>query len=73
MAKIGLIPDSNRNNIIDSLIVLSKYCNCYEAFKARLKNSGVKKHRQNGIESFLRILEASDSDILDWYEKVLLH
>lgn len=67
--KIGFVPESNRNNVVKSLIVLSKYLGCLLQFKDSLKNCGIKAHKQNSIESFLRVLSDSDSDILDWYEK----
>jgi len=67
--KISLVPESNRNNVIKALVVLSKFSGCYEQFSKTLKNCGVQLHKQSSIESFLRILKASDSDILDWYAK----
>ena len=67
--EISLVPESNRNNVIKALIVLSKFLGCYEQFSHELKNCGVQCHKQSSIESFLRILKASDSDILDWYVK----
>jgi intergrase/recombinase len=36
-----------------------------------MKNYGIRIHRQSAVESFLRIMKASNSDILDWYEKAL--
>jgi hypothetical protein len=38
-----------------------------------MKNYGIKIHRQSTVESFLRIMKASNSDILDWYKKALVH
>jgi tetratricopeptide (TPR) repeat protein len=70
---IDLIKQSNRNNVIKALITLSKYLGCYTEFKAKMKNYGIKIHRQSAVESFLRIMKASNSDILDWYEKALVH
>ena len=71
MSKIAAIPKTNADNTIDALTALSKYLGCYEQFKQQLKNYDIKRHKQNCIESFLRILSASDSDILDWYNKAL--
>jgi intergrase/recombinase len=70
---IDLIKQSNRNNVIKALITFSKYMGCYTEFKAKMKNYGIKIHRQSAVESFLRIMKASNSDILDWYEKALVH
>ena len=38
-----------------------------------MKNYGIRIHRQSAVESFLRIMKASNSDILDWYDKALKH
>jgi intergrase/recombinase len=70
---IDLIKQSNRNNVIKALITLSKYLGCYTEFKAKMKNYGIKIHRQSAVESFLRIMKASNSDILDWYQKAMEH
>jgi len=70
---IDLIRQSNRNNVIKALITLSKYLGCYTEFKAKMKNYGIKIHRQSAVESFLRIMKASNSDILDWYGMALKH
>jgi intergrase/recombinase len=66
---VSLVPTSNRNNVIKALTVLSKFTGQHEQFKSSLKNFGIKLHKQNGIESFLRMLKANESDILDWYVK----
>ena len=69
---LGLsVSDAVRNNIIKALVAYSKFIGCYEQFRNRLKNCGVHYKKQNAIESFLRILRASDSDILDWYAKAM--
>ena len=46
---------------------------CYTEFKAKMKNYGIRIHRQSAVESFLRIMKASNSDILDWYGMTLKH
>jgi intergrase/recombinase len=69
--KLSFIPETNRDNVTKSLIALSKFVGQHQQFKAQLSNYGIKTHKQNSIESFLRILRVSDSDILDWYEKAV--
>jgi intergrase/recombinase len=64
---IELVRESNRNNIIKSLSVLSKFLGLSNEFKAKMQSYGIKRTRQDAMTSFLRILRASDSDILDWY------
>lgn len=60
---------SVRNNVVKALIALSKFLGCYEEIRGKLKICGVKFQKQNSIESFLRILRASESDVLAWYDK----
>jgi len=67
--QLDILKPTIRNNVIKSLIVLSKYLGISNQFKDSLKNYGVKLHKQDAVESFLRILKASDSDILEWYVK----
>jgi hypothetical protein len=53
------------------LIIFSKYLGIHEKFKNRLKNYGIKPHRQNTYDSFIRILNSNtnDNDILKWYNE----
>jgi len=67
--QLDILKPTIRNNVIKSLIVLSKFLGISNQFKDSLKNYGVKLHKQDAVESFLRILKASDSDILEWYVK----
>ncbi len=46
---IDLIKQSNRNNVIKALITLSKYMGCYTEFKAKMKNYGIRIHRQSDL------------------------
>ncbi|MCK4434646.1 hypothetical protein KAU92_04075 [Candidatus Bathyarchaeota archaeon] len=48
---------------------MSKYLGVHEQFKQNLKNHGVKPAKHDAIKSFLRILKASNSNILEWYKK----
>jgi hypothetical protein len=68
---LDLLKPTIRNNIIKSLIVLSKYQGIHEQFRTTMKNYGIKLHKQDALQSFLRILKASNSDILDWYQKAI--
>jgi intergrase/recombinase len=59
---------SVKNNAIHSLIIFSKYLGIHETFKNKLKNYGIKSHRQNTYDSFMRILGSNGkTDILQWY------
>jgi intergrase/recombinase len=70
-AEINNIPVSIRSNVIKSLIVLSKYLGECEAFRSKLKNHGIKTSRPDSLNAFLRILNATNSDIMIWYNEAL--
>jgi len=63
---IDMLRASVKNNTIKSLIVLSKFLGLHKQFKERLDNYGLKTTRPDSLDSFLRILKASDSDVLLW-------
>jgi intergrase/recombinase len=58
-----------RNNIVKALSAYARFTGCYEQFRAKLRSCGIHYHKQSAIEAFLRIMKASESDILDWYAK----
>ena len=68
LRELDNLNNSVKNNAIHSLIIFSKYTGLHETFKNRLKNYGIKSHRQNTYDSFLRILNSNvKSDVLEWY------
>jgi intergrase/recombinase len=67
---IDLIKQTNKNNVIKSLSVLTKFLGLSTEFNSKLHDYGVKRYRTDSLQTFLRILKASDSDILDWYTSV---
>jgi intergrase/recombinase len=50
---------------------LSKYLGLHQDFKQKLKNHGIKTTTQNSLSSFLRILNANNTDILKWYNEAI--
>jgi intergrase/recombinase len=70
-AEINNIPVSIRSNVIKSLIVLSKYLGECEVFRSKLKNHGIKTSRPDSLKAFLRILNASNSDAMTWYNSAV--
>jgi len=60
-----------KNNVIKSLIILSKYLGFHENFKQKLKNHGIKTTTPNSLRSFLRILNANNTDTLKWYNEAI--
>jgi intergrase/recombinase len=72
LRELDNLNNSIKNNAIHSLIIFSKYTGLHETFKNRLKNYGIKSHRQNTYDSFLRILGSNGkSDILEWYNDTI--
>ena len=54
-----------------ALVALSKYLGCYEVFKARMNQFGLKWEGYDNFDSFLRIMQNKQSDVLKWVEKCL--
>jgi intergrase/recombinase len=71
LRELDNLNNSIKTNAIHSLIIFSKYLGLHEEFKNRLKNYGIKPHRQNTYDSFIRILNSNtnDNDILKWYNE----
>jgi intergrase/recombinase len=54
-----------KNNVLKSLVALSKFLGVYEEFRAKVKSYGVKWSYQNSVDSFLRMIKAEDG-LIDW-------
>jgi len=61
---------SKRNNVLKSVIALSKYLGIYPQFKTMLANHGFKWETQNSFESFLRIIKPKE-DLDKWVRACL--
>jgi len=60
-----------KEHAIKSLIVLSKFLGKYEQFKNALKQNGIRTEKHdNGLNSFIRILNAQNSDIIKWLDNI---
>jgi len=57
---------SKKNNVLKALIALSKYLGVYEQFKLRKANHGIKWEKQDALESFLRIINSKEDDLMKW-------
>jgi hypothetical protein len=65
---ISILPISIRSNILKAMVNLTKYLGCYEEFKVRLRNHGVKWINQDdSFNSFLRIVNNNHSNLGEWY------
>ena len=51
---------------VKALSLFSKFEGSYSQFKSNLSEYGIKLERPNGLNAFLRILNANNSDILQW-------
>jgi hypothetical protein len=70
LQEIELLPATIRNNAIKSLVILSKFLGFYKKFSERLKAFDIKTTRPDTLNAFLRILNASNSDVLLWYNEI---
>jgi hypothetical protein len=65
---ISILPISIRSNILKAMVNLAKYLGCYEEFKVRLRNHGVKwTNSDDSFNSFLRIVNNNHSNLGEWY------
>jgi hypothetical protein len=71
---IELQPKTIKNNIIDSLNVLSCFLGCSTEYKEALKSYGIKKQKQNAVASFNRIFDATGNQRIleEWESKANL-
>jgi hypothetical protein len=69
---IMLVKPTIRNNIVNSLVVFSRYTGNYEQFKNELKIHGIKKYKPDPIEAFTRIFNSNAHNGLGkWYNDAL--
>jgi intergrase/recombinase len=71
LREIDLLPATIKNNAIKSLIVLSKFLGNYKEFSERLRSFDIKINRPDSLQAFLRILNASNSDAMTWYNSAV--
>jgi len=65
------IPVSIRSNVLKAMVCYSKYASCYEEYKVKLKNSGIKWVTNDcAFNSFLRIVNNNHSDLGKWYSEM---
>jgi intergrase/recombinase len=69
--ELDLLPATIKNNAIKSLIVLSKFLGNFKQFSQRLKSFDIKTTRPDSLNAFLRILNANNSDVMNWYNTTI--
>lgn len=62
---------AKKNNVLKALTALSKYFGFYTIFKEKIKNYGIKWSQSSSVDSFFRIINSQNSNILEWYNKVI--
>jgi intergrase/recombinase len=67
--KLATLKGSTKNTALKSLTALAKYLGIYEQFKSRLSAYGIKYARSDCFSAFLRMINASSSDLMEWYAK----
>jgi Archaeal phage integrase len=66
--QIQLLRPTVRNNIINALIVLSRYQGTYDTFKNQMKIHGITRYKPDPIAAFTRIFSSNAHAGLDeWY------
>jgi len=68
---IEIFSNSKKNHILKSFIALSKYYGFYQQFKKILEDYGVTWSHMSSVDSFFRIMNNSNSDVLKWYDKAI--
>jgi intergrase/recombinase len=67
--QIQLFKPTVRNNIVNALIVLSRFTGRYEKFKLEMKSHGIKKYKADPIQAFTRIFNSNaHSGLGKWYK-----
>jgi intergrase/recombinase len=66
LAMLDSFSRSKKAKVLQSLIALSKYCGCYEQFKAKVKSYGIKWRKPSSLDAFLRIRNSQNSKVLEW-------
>jgi len=69
LKELDALPITIKSNAVKSLIILSKFLGNYTQFKQRLNEHGIKLARPDSLGAFLRILNANNSDTMQWYNE----
>jgi hypothetical protein len=70
LRELDMLPTTIKSNAVKGLIVLSKYLGIHKEFTDRFKAFDIKLSRPDSLCAFLRILNASNSNIMLYYNEV---
>ena len=72
LRELDQLSPHKKASAVKALSLLSKFQGSYSQFKSSLSEYGIKLERPNGLNAFLRILNSSNSDILQWFNDAVL-
>ena len=72
LKELDNLTESTKATVVKALIILSKFLGIHQQFKQRLLDYGIKIHRPNSFDTFLRILNSNNNNnsILEWLKQV---
>jgi intergrase/recombinase len=67
LRELDALGSHKKASAVKALSLFSKFQGSYSQFKSSLSEYGIKLERPNGLNAFLRILNANNSDIKEWF------
>ena len=71
LRELDALSSHKKTSTVKALALLSKFLGSHIQFKTSLSEYGIKLDRPNGLNAFLRILNANNSDVVQWLNDVL--
>jgi intergrase/recombinase len=68
---LDVLTNDRKASAVKALILLSKFLGNATQFKKKLEEYGIKIGRPDSLSAFLRILNASNSDVMTWYRSAI--
>jgi intergrase/recombinase len=68
---LDVLTNDKKASAVKALILLSKFLGNATQFKKKLEEYGIKIARPDSLSAFLRILNASNSDVMTWYRSAI--
>jgi len=68
---LELLSNDVKTSVVKSLLLFAKFHGCYSKFKDRLGEYGIKLYRPDSLNAFLRILKASNTNTMQYYNEIL--
>lgn len=73
LSELERLPVEAKNSAVKALVLLAKFQGRHKQFKQHLSDYDIKLEGGDSFKAFLRIFNAKDSDILNWYRSVMPH